>query len=315
LVARIVALNSFGYPLTSLEDQYQKDNKDGIQGYVSSGIWLNASYINHSCYSNVRRSFIGDMQIVRATRDISAGEELTFWYKQPETTGYKKRQEKLQNWGFNCKCAICADDKKTLKRNLTMRDNLVGDFNAAYSAPRGPNIAKAERALTALEETYKKPATEVPRLALEQPYLVLLKLYAARNQAAEVISSARKFFISLGFLLTDIPVSGAPTTTCLPFHVQRWGLMVDSVLEVWLILWTAYAIVAPELVGMAEACAKTAYKICIGEDSTFDQEVGVVAREWIGKKVCYGRVEASVDRFVWHRSKVANSGPDADIPM
>lgn len=261
------------------------------------------------------------MQIVRATRDIPAGEELTFWYKRPENTGYKKRQEGLRNWGFKCKCAICDDDKKTSKAKFTKRNNLVGDFNAAYSAPSGPKIEKAEKALTALENTYDLPATEVPRLALEQPYHVLLKLHAASNRAAEVISTGRQFLNALGFLLTDLPVSEAPIPTCSPFparwglqgpeappipncrpfHVQRWGLMVKSVLEVWLILWTAYAIVAPEHAGMAEACAKTTYKICIGEDSTFDQEVGDEAREWIGKKVCYGRVEASVNRFVFRK--------------
>lgn len=228
------------------------------------------------------------MQIVRATRNIPAGEELAFWYQHPENTGYKKRQEKLQHWGFECTCAICADDKKISKQSLKLRDNLIGDLKAAFSAPNGPNIAKAERVLAALEKTYKKPATEVPRLALWGPYFVLLKLHAAKYQPEKVVNSARNFFASLGFLLIDKLVSGAAKPTCRPFQVEQWGLMVDPVIEVWMVLWTAYAIVAPELASMAEACAKTAYKICVGEDSTFDGKVGGLAREAVGRGVCYG---------------------------
>jgi len=44
----------------------------------ASGIWIISSYINHSCISNCRRSFIGDMQIIRATQDLHADTELVF---------------------------------------------------------------------------------------------------------------------------------------------------------------------------------------------------------------------------------------------
>jgi SET domain-containing protein len=46
--------------------------------FHSCGVWPLASYINHSCFSNVRRSFIGDMMIVRATQDLRANTELLF---------------------------------------------------------------------------------------------------------------------------------------------------------------------------------------------------------------------------------------------
>jgi hypothetical protein len=47
--------------------------------FHSCGVSPLASYINHSCYSNVRRSFIGDMMIVRAIQDLFANTELDFW--------------------------------------------------------------------------------------------------------------------------------------------------------------------------------------------------------------------------------------------
>jgi hypothetical protein len=42
-------------------------------------MWLQASMINHACAANSYRSFIGDMQIVRAVQNIGEGEEVTFF--------------------------------------------------------------------------------------------------------------------------------------------------------------------------------------------------------------------------------------------
>lgn len=40
----------------------------------------NTSRANHSCVPNGDRSFIGDMMIIRATREIKAGEEIRLSY-------------------------------------------------------------------------------------------------------------------------------------------------------------------------------------------------------------------------------------------
>ena len=51
--------------------------------------------------------------------------------------------------------------------------------------------------------------------------------------------------------------------------------------EVWTHLSTAYAKVAPQLCEKAEYYAKVSYKICIGEDETFDEKVGRVVHQAI----------------------------------
>ncbi len=103
LVERIISLNGFGCALTS-EERNLRATKESENRYHSGGVWLMASKINHSCISNVRRSFIGDLQIIRATRDIPADTELTFWYTVP-TGDYYKMQKGLESWDFQCKCA------------------------------------------------------------------------------------------------------------------------------------------------------------------------------------------------------------------
>ncbi|KAK0506844.1 hypothetical protein JMJ35_010733 [Cladonia borealis] len=77
LVDRIVSFNVFSCPRTSLENHSAKLTSE--PHHHTCGIFIKASYINHSCYSNARRSFIGDIQIVRATRNIPAGSEIVFW--------------------------------------------------------------------------------------------------------------------------------------------------------------------------------------------------------------------------------------------
>lgn len=57
--------------------------------------------------------------------------------------------------------------------------------------------------------------------------------------------------------------------------------MQDHIIETWIHLWTAYAKFAPELCGKAEEYARIAYKICIGEDETFDERYGRLARRSI----------------------------------
>lgn len=77
--------------------------------YHSCGIWTRASYINHSWMNNVRRSFIGDMMIVRATKDLEPDTELAFWYQQPDPSDYETFMNTLAKWEFECDCAICRD--------------------------------------------------------------------------------------------------------------------------------------------------------------------------------------------------------------
>ncbi|KAL8823300.1 MAG: hypothetical protein Q9191_005988 [Dirinaria sp. TL-2023a] len=285
LIERIICLNCFGCPRTSSKSHSEKagKSKDETKGnaFHTSGLFINASYINHSCYSNVRRSFIGDMMIVRATRNIPADTEITFWYSAPEPkSSYTRTQEKLSNWGFQCACSICKDKKATRKQTVTKRNGLLRDLKDAIGARGGLDLAKAERLLAALEKTYSVPASEVPRLALWDPYLLLTRACSANQEPEKVIQTAWKVLASLGFII----VRKNPSSSRSPFHVEQWGLMEDYVVEAWVHLWVAYAQLAPELCEKAQSCARIAYKICVGEDWTFDRVYGGMAQKAIAKE-------------------------------
>ena len=81
LAEAIIALNVFGCPQITLKTHFSHhspEQQERQKHHHTTGIFLKASLINHSCHNNARRSFIGDMIIVRAAKDIPADTEISF---------------------------------------------------------------------------------------------------------------------------------------------------------------------------------------------------------------------------------------------
>lgn len=74
--------------------------------YYGVGLWLLPAFINHSCNPNARRLHVGDHVIVHASRDIKAGEEITFAYFDV-LSPWRKRMAISKIWGFQCNCKRC----------------------------------------------------------------------------------------------------------------------------------------------------------------------------------------------------------------
>ena len=135
LIGRIISLHAFeSRRAIILEELARVGVPKAVRAKPdrSCGLYIKASHINHSCYSNARRSFIGDVLILRATRDILAGEEILFWYTLPKADhSYEKTQEKLRNCDFCCSCVICTNDQETSNKKKERRDALVKEWNFA----------------------------------------------------------------------------------------------------------------------------------------------------------------------------------------
>ncbi|KAK8112542.1 hypothetical protein PG984_013068 [Apiospora sp. TS-2023a] len=88
------------------------------------GIWPHASMINHACDANSIHSFMGDLMIIRAAKDIKKGEELTIIYNYQAGTDPRKLQETLKlNYAFRCQCAACRPDLLLKWALLCLRDS------------------------------------------------------------------------------------------------------------------------------------------------------------------------------------------------
>lgn len=79
------------------------------------GLWLEASITNHDCLSNASWSWLGDLFVMRANRDIAADEEVTIAYV-PSSYPLEKRKSTLQAAnGFECRCALCIVDSSVTR--------------------------------------------------------------------------------------------------------------------------------------------------------------------------------------------------------
>ncbi|KAM0931911.1 hypothetical protein ACQ4PT_000009 [Festuca glaucescens] len=109
----------------------------GNSGVVNCGVglWILPSLINHSCHPNARRTHVGDHAIVHASRDIKAGEEVTFPYFDV-LTPVGKRREAARAWGFECRCDRCRfeDEDTVLRQEIVRSENELvnggGDMGA-----------------------------------------------------------------------------------------------------------------------------------------------------------------------------------------
>lgn len=264
-----MALNVFGCPVSSLNSYRDViDNRKRKKSeFHSCGIWTKASYINHSCISNVRRSFIGDMMIIRAAKDLEAGTELEFPYESPDDA--TNMDKKLKNWGFACECTRCKDIRSTKasvfvrRRNLQQQlKELCDSFTNAYDIPP----KKMEKLLKALNETYTVSAEDVPRLSLWDPQLLLCRIYMARENFAKGLKSVSDVLTSLGFTFAGLD------STSRDFELMKWGQLVDHLVEVFLHARTGFARLGLEKKSQqAERHARIAYLVLVGENASFDQ--------------------------------------------
>ncbi|KAI2609504.1 SET domain-containing protein [Hypoxylon fragiforme] len=157
----IVSRNAFGPGIQFGEERLNN---------ASTGLWIWAAYINHSCVSNVKKEYMGDLMILRATRPITAGEEI--FHSYDESSDYDDRQSALMiTWGFECECALCvvekADDPAVRKKRRGLVDE-VNDFvlREHWTNAKRLTISRARRLVKAIEDTYDEEKYKgLPRMA------------------------------------------------------------------------------------------------------------------------------------------------------
>lgn len=243
-------------------------NNNSDPKFGSCGVWKMASYINHSCNINAQRSFIGDMIIVRASRDLAPGTEVVFGYGMPSADGYDELQRKFRHYGFECDCAICHDYRNTSKETRLKRKRLMVEASNAIEHLVKSKTAKVEFIVKKLAACYTRPALEVPRLGLWEIQFNLAEKCIGYYDPKKAVEFGLRGLESLGFVIQGGEVPCESGTT---LKVIKWGLTMPPVLKCWVILSRSYRLVAPELEAQAKAYAKITYRVCIGEDETFDK--------------------------------------------
>lgn len=209
--------------------------------------------------------------MVRATRDLAANTEITFWYHKPVENDYDERQKQFRQWNFKCDCIMCRNDQITEKRVWAKRKRLRADLRKCFLSGKKEDEAKIETIIATMASTYNRPAFEVPRLSMWDPQLALAKMYTQQRQPVKAINCALGVLTSLGYVVEG---GKLPRTSRTPLVVKQWGLMLDHLIECWMLLAGAYHSLAPDLEAQAAEFARISYKICVGEDETFDETYG-----------------------------------------
>jgi len=230
MIARKVAHNVFGCPLSSELELEHFERKGQSQRFHTSGVWLLASKINHSCHNNCMRSFIGDFQIVRATHDLPAGSELGFRYL--DNDGLVDHDQLTSTWGFTCTCDICEERTSLSKSKRNLRKNLLEDL-ARLITERSIDTKRLDSLIETIGKTYGDPATKVPRLELAN---LCFKISGALSHTSDLDTPLKvllftiKALQSFGFII-DVKNSSNDEQSFNPFIISRWGIVNVRVFE------------------------------------------------------------------------------------
>ena len=274
-----MSLNVFGAPRTSRESVGVRTNlasekdREFETAFHTCGIWYLISHINHACLSNCRRSFIGDMQIIRAARDMDEGTELFFWYQMPVSfQSYSEAQKKLRHWGFTCGCDICLERKSVPKALVAKRTALKHELQGIIgNTPERISFAKALKAIQQLEQTYAATAMKPGDVTFDlwEVYFAVSQGYSEKGNRPEAIDMILKGLEALGFVITACPRRGTAKLKKTELTIVRWGVASDLAVIAFINLAQAYMGVAPELSAAARKYAEIAYTIVVGEKETF----------------------------------------------
>lgn len=277
LVENIRNKNCFSAPLSTLEDT----KPTTPSGRMAKGLWPHASYMNHSCVPNTMRSFLGDLLVSRATRDVAEGEELFHQYVPVKALPDVRQAQFLAGWGFACRCALCAAEEKGSKEMLDKRKEVLGKIERACGK-KAPDkglvpdsaIRNVERLARQLEELYEADVYEgLPRLALVYPVNWLVDAHKGRKAHAKVVRYALRLLREFGF---RAPVEDGVDWQPREIYSGEGGgasLMTIHVVTALKSASEAYKALGRD--GLAAECEKAArfgYKMVTG----FDNELGVL---------------------------------------
>ncbi|CAM9101485.1 unnamed protein product, partial [Phaeothamnion confervicola] len=75
-----------------------------------AALYLLPSFINHSCVPNAAEVYVGEALVVRASRPLALGEEVTTAYFDV-LAPLDERQQNAASWGFSCRCQRCCFER------------------------------------------------------------------------------------------------------------------------------------------------------------------------------------------------------------
>ncbi|KAL5513043.1 hypothetical protein ACEPAH_3441 [Sanghuangporus vaninii] len=188
------------------------------------GLWPlgTRAHLKHSCLPNASRSFIGDILVLRACRDIPHGEIITVSHVHPSLPFEERRAALARGPGTPCDCKFCEIEEKEGQSIHQHRVDLVQRVKELSerappealrtdagrdqsTAPEDTVVREVVQGVSKicdeLEATYSYPSCEQPRFALLEPlaYLFACYLYLGPSSTEDALKTNARYLTSLGF--------------------------------------------------------------------------------------------------------------------
>jgi len=129
-----------------------------ITNCFDNGVGIKMSRFNHSCRSNAeyRWNEKTDSREIRAVSKIHTGDEITVNYAWDHSMdNFETRQKNLLNWGFECLCDRCNEEKLDCDAELYMKFDGIKKEAKKIVDIKGFSIEKVMKELNCYEELYK----------------------------------------------------------------------------------------------------------------------------------------------------------------
>ncbi len=144
------------------------------------------------------------MMIIRATRDIEKGEELTHQYISPDAYYPTRKVAFKTHWEFECDCKLCAMEAKSPADSHERRKELAEKIRADIVKSRGASsttVKHVERLCKRLEELHEESVYgNLPRLLLVFPSFWLAEVWRAQKNHGKAVKHALEVIRNFGFV-------------------------------------------------------------------------------------------------------------------
>ncbi|ODN86320.1 hypothetical protein L198_07339 [Cryptococcus wingfieldii CBS 7118] len=118
------------------------------------------SMMNHSCWPNMTECWYGDIMVVRASKSITSGEELTMSYVQ-NNPSFPSRLSSLSSWDFTCSCILCRTDSSAYDDPNRRAQIMESALPLLFSIPI-PDVNVTDE----VKDLHRRKAEELEKLAL-----------------------------------------------------------------------------------------------------------------------------------------------------
>ncbi|KAK6003965.1 hypothetical protein QM012_008815 [Aureobasidium pullulans] len=209
-VSKLLDLNGFSFTVGRELQAYGTSAMMTKTSPKSTGLWIHVANANHACLSNAVRSFIGDLIILRAAKDIKTDKEITISYQNPAPLLEDRQKVLFGSWGFRCNCLLCTSEVNLGVKSQTLAEHV--ETSMAFMGDRSPNdvpatdselVAMAELVAEDLEEVYSKNLVHrLPCLGMADVWQWLSQTYCQNRNKSQLKRCATKILESYGYWIT-----------------------------------------------------------------------------------------------------------------